>query len=147
MRLLLTALAVLCVLIVLPASAAEFRAVNVYLDAPAPLAAWQFELTSSSGMQVVGIEQGDSPVFDDAPYYDREVLRLGQTDRVIVADYSLDDPVSLPTGRVRIATVHLMLEDGGFDDLALTLVTATNEEGRVIDASIGLEDSPGENDD
>lgn len=135
-------------LVLQSAAAAEFRALDVYLDSSAPVAAWQFELTSHSGaMQVVGVEQGDSPAFDTAPYYDREAVRLGQADRVVVADYSLEDPAELPIGRVRIATLHVMLEDNASDGLKLRLTAVADENGRTIDASIELEDSSGGNDD
>ncbi|NOR35267.1 MAG: hypothetical protein GQ577_00835, partial [Woeseiaceae bacterium] len=68
----------------------RFTAVDVYLDSAEPVAAWQFELGDRVGvMKVVGVEQGDSPAYAHAPYYDREAVRLGEADRIIVADYSL----------------------------------------------------------
>ena len=115
-----------------------FRAVDVFITSNEPLAAWQFELRDLLGrMQVVGVEQGDSAAFDRAPYYDRDAVQLGQADRIIVADYSLTDESGLPTGRTRVATIHLMLR--GEPDLDLQLITATDGNGRVIDATISLE--------
>lgn len=122
----------------------RFAAVNIYLDASAPLAAWQFELNDRNGaMKVVGVENGDSDVFRRAPYYDREAVQLGTADRIIVADYSLADADELPTGRVRIATLHLVLSGADEPDFDLRLITANTHDGQAIDASIGLESPTG----
>lgn len=118
----------------------RFAAVDVYLDSTEPVAAWQFELGDRAGvMKVVGVEQGDSPAYARAPYYDREAVRLGKADRIIVADYSLADAVELPSGRVRLATVHLMLNSDDDADFNLLLVTATTYDGVVTDARISLD--------
>ena len=118
--------------------AIRFEAVNVILASDEPVAAWQFELNDRAGsMKVVGVEQGESAAFDRAPYYDRDAVQLGQADRIVVADYSLAAPASLPSGRTRIATIHLMLR--GETDFDLDLITATDSQGRVIDATVSLE--------
>lgn len=118
----------------------RFTAVDVYLDSAEPVAAWQFELGDRAGvMKVVGVEQGDSPAYAHAPYYDREAVRLGEADRIIVADYSLADVVELPSGRVRVATVHLMLSSDDDADFNLFLVTATTYDGVVTDARISFD--------
>ena len=118
----------------------RFAAVDVYLDSAEPVAAWQFELSDrTDGMKIVGVEQGDSPAYARAPYYDREAVRLGEADRIIVADYSLADAIELPSGRVRIATVHLLLNGDDDADFNLLLVTATTYDGVVTDARISLD--------
>ena len=116
----------------------RFVALDVVLDAAEPVAAWQFELSDrNQTMTVVGVENGDSPAFDDAPYYDRDAVADGSADRIIVADFSLDAD-RLPSGRIRIATIHVMLE-GGKPDFALTLINATTRDGRRIDATVALQ--------
>ena len=118
----------------------RFAAVDVYLDSAEPVAAWQFELSDrTDGMKIVGVEQGDSPAYGRAPYYDREAVRLGEADRIIVADYSLADVAELPSGRVRVATVHLMLNSDDDADFDLFLVTATTYDGVVTDTRISLD--------
>lgn len=118
----------------------RFAAIDVYLDSAEPVAAWQFELGDSAGvMKIVGVERGDSPAYARVPYYDREAVRLGEADRIIVADYSLADVVELPSGRVRVATVHLMLNSDDDADFNLFLVTATTYDGVVTDARISLD--------
>ncbi len=118
----------------------HFASVDIYLDSAAPFAAWQFELSDQHGvMKVVGVEQGDSDAFQRVPYYDREAVRLGDADRIIVADYSLADIDDLPRGRTRIATIHLMLSGTDGADFDLNLVTATTYAGEVTDARISLD--------
>ena len=116
----------------------RFVPVEIHLDSPQPVAAWQFELGDRSGaMKVVGIERGGIPAFPDAPYYDRTAVAEGDADRIIVADYTLAGKSRLPRGRMRLATLHVMLD--GDADFELRLVTATTYDGQAIDASIGLQ--------
>lgn len=117
--------------------APRFVPVDIYLDSPTPVAAWQFELADrNGGIKVVGVENGESPAFERAPYYDREATQTGAVERIVIADYTLADVAELPTGRTRIATVHAMVT--GVADFDLKLVTATTTDGRPIEASISL---------
>ena len=117
----------------------RFASVDIYLTSAAPVAAWQFELNDRNGaMKIVGVENGESPAFERAPYYDREAVQLGTADRIIVADFSLDDKEQLPTGRLRIATLHLALSATQEPEFDLQLVTAATHDGQVIGASIDL---------
>ena len=127
-------------------SSPRFVPLDIYIDSPAALAAWQFELKDRNGaMKVVGVENGGHAAFPRAPYYDREAVARGSASRIVVADYSLADESMLPIGRVHLATLHLMLE--GEPDFELRLITATTPEGSAIDASISfaaLDDNPQE---
>ena len=115
----------------------RFVPIEVYLDSPLPVAAWQFEVSARNGeMKLVGIEGGSSEHFRGAPFYDREILRGSQTDKILVADYSLADEALLPIGRFRIATLHLMLH--GEADLDAALMVTTTREGEPINASLEL---------
>ena len=122
-------------------SAARFVPLDIYLDSPQPVAAWQFELHDrNTAMKVVGVENGDSDAFQRAPYYDREAVQSGDVDRVVVADYSLAEESKLPSGRVRVATVHVMLV--GDPDFELKLVTANTADGRPIpEATVRLQET------
>ena len=112
----------------------RFMPVEVFLDSPEPVAAWQFELKDrNASMKVVGVENGGSEVFQRAPYYDREAVTRGDARRIVVADYSLAEESELPSGRVRVATLHLMLDDD--PDFELNLVTANTADGLPIDAA------------
>ena len=122
----------------------RFAALDVIVNATEPLAAWQFELNDRNGtMIIVGIENGESTAFGDAPYYDREAVQLGTADRIIVADFSLADEADLPSGELRVATLHLMLSGNREPAYEIELVTATNYDGQVIAASIRLDETNG----
>ena len=118
----------------------RFTALDIYLEADEPLAAWQFELRESSGrMRVVGVENGDSAAFRDAPYYDLAAVNDGMADHIIVADYSMNPAAELPTGRSRVATVHIQLEGLAEPDYELSLMAAGGADGAPIQASIEFE--------
>lgn len=119
----------------------RFVPVEVFLDSPEPVAAWQFEFKDRNArMTVVGVQNGGSDVFQQAPYYDREAVARGDADRIIVADYSLAEKSALPSGRIRVATLHLMLE--GDADFELQLVAANTADGRPIEAAtVSLEET------
>ena len=120
-------------------SSPRFVPLDIHLDSPAALAAWQFELKDRNGaMKVVGVENGGHAAFPRAPYYDREAVAHGSATRIVVADYSLADERLLPIGRVHLATLHLMLE--GEPDFELRLIAATTPDGSAIDASISFAD-------
>ncbi len=115
----------------------RFVALDIYLQSDEPIAAWQFDLADRQGMfRIVGIENGDSAAYQRAPYYDREAVNLGQSDRIVVANYSLEEPGDLPSGRFRLATVHLVQQGMNDLDINLELVNATNYDGVTAKASI-----------
>src|SRR6266478_811255 len=86
----------------------HFCAVDIYLDSRgAPLAAYQIEfLVTNSVGKIVGIEGGDHTAFRTPPHYDPKAI---QGERVIIAAFSLFSASALPTGRTRVATIHLMI--------------------------------------
>jgi len=117
----------------------RFAALDVHLESAEPVAAWQFELSEAGGrMRVVGVENGDSPAFAKAPYYDRKAIRDGRADRIIVADFSLRPAAELPVGTVRIATVHVRLSGDSGPEYVLRLTAAGNAQGKPVPASIHL---------
>ncbi len=122
----------------------RFATVDVYIDAAEPMAAWQLEFFAVSGrMQVVGVENGDSTAFDGAPYYDREAVENGRADRIVVADYSLDDESELPRGRVRVTTLHLMLSGDAAPEFNTRLIVASTYQGKRMNAGISFEIAEG----
>lgn len=143
-------LPVIAVLLLLAAASAmaespvRFTSVDVYIDAAEPMAAWQLEFSAVTGaMQVVGVENGDSAAFHGVPYYDREAVENGRADRIVVADYSLEDEGKLPSGRVRVTTLHLMVSGDEAPRFDTRLIVATSDKGTRIDAEISFEVSGG----
>lgn len=119
------------------ATAVRFESLDVVIDSPEPLAAWQFELTDRNGaMLIVGVENGDSEAFNDAPYFDLDAVQSGNAERIIVADFNAQPSAALPTGATRIATVHVRYNTFTDPDYALRLVAAGNAAGEPIDAAI-----------
>lgn len=118
----------------------RFATIDVYVDSPEPLAAWQFELREATGaMAVVGVENGESAAFAGTPHYDLAAVAQGRAERIVVADYSLGESDTLPTGRTRIATVHVRLTGAQTPEFELQLVAAGNAAGQAIDAAAVLE--------
>ncbi len=121
----------------------RFETIDIYLDSAEPVAAWQFEFDEQNGlMAVVGVENGSSNAFSEAPYFDREAVQLGRADRIIVADYSLEPKESLPVGRIRLATIHVRLSGDDLPEFQLSLVAAASADGKPVRASISM-DRPG----
>ena len=117
----------------------RFAALDIHMESAEPVAAWQFELSEAAGrMRVVGVENGDSPAFAKAPYYDRKAVNGGRADRIIVADFTLRPAAELPAGKVRIATVHVRLTGDSEPEYVLRLVTAGNAQGEPVPASVHL---------
>lgn len=120
-------------------AAVRFASVDVFVDSPEPLAAWQFELTDASGsMLIVGVENGDSAAFGDAPYFDLEAVQAGSAERIVVADFNADPGAELPEGATRIATVHVRYGAQIDPDYQIRLMAAGNAAGERIDAAIRL---------
>jgi hypothetical protein len=118
------ALALLLSLAAAPAPAPRFRTIPVEVDAGAPLAAYQVEITT--GGQIVGVEGGEAP-FDAPPYYDPAALAGG---RIILAAFSTER--SLPPGRHRVAVLHV--REVGEPRTDIRLVAAADPNGRRVDA-------------
>lgn len=147
MKSLLLAIISLCLFATSAATAASqvtFASVDVFIDSPEPMAAWQFEFAAITGaVQVVGVENGDSRAFGEAPYYDREAVEQGRADRIIVADYSLETEAALPKGRIRVTTLHLMWVADEAPKFDPRLVVVTSHGGKRINARISIEVSDG----
>ena len=128
--------------------AGRFLAVPVHVDVrDGRLAAYQFELRERDDrMRVVGVENGEHAAFAKAPYFDRQAVEAGTADRIIVAAFSTNAEDELPTGRTRVATVHVHLASEGEPQWEATLVRAGNAAGEAIEASITVgAETEGEN--
>lgn len=128
----------------IPVNEPVFSTLEITIDPEGkPLGAFQFELTSTnSSFTVVGVEGGEHAAFDHGrpPYFDLTTQRVN-TDRLVLAEYALPDADSnaLPTGPIRVATVHIMLE--GTDQIpepiqyAIKVTAAGDADGNPIDAT------------
>jgi len=113
---------------------ARFATIEIHVDAgEATLGAYQIDLAGSEGVTIVGIEGGEHEAFAEPPYYDPKALM--DSERVIIGAFSTDD--DLPSGRTRVATVHVRLttDEPRYE---LTLTTAASGDGTRIEASASL---------
>ncbi len=78
---------------------ARFSAIDLLVNADAPLAAWQIDIATTA--KIVGIEGGDG-LFAEPPTYDPAALNGG---RIALAGMTLAEKP--PSGRVRVARIHL----------------------------------------
>jgi hypothetical protein len=113
-----------------------FAPLHIYLDSGnRPLAAYQFELKAAAGqIKIVGVEGGQHAAFKEAPYYDPAALA---NDRIIIAAFNTGS--ELPTGRTRIATIHLQIIGEAEPDYELKLVVAADADAKEIPAEISFE--------
>lgn len=114
----------------------RFAPLHIYIDSGnESLAAYQFELKAAAGqIKIVGVEGGQSQAFKEAPYYDPAAL---QKDRIIIAAFSTGS--NLPTGRTRIATIHLQIIGDAEPQYELKLIVAGDADGKEIPAEITFE--------
>ena len=83
----------------------RFHAVDISVDSTnKPLAAYQVDFTASASAKIVGIEGGEHEAFKEAPFYDPKAI---QQERVILGAFSTAKADKLPTGKTRVATIHL----------------------------------------
>ncbi len=132
-RVSLVALALL--LAVYPASAGELRFVplDVFVDTGSTrMAAYQLEVELRSA-EIVGVEGGEPASFAAAPYYDPAALR---GNRIKLAAFST--AADLPSGRTRVAVLHVVESAGERARWEVVSVLATDSAARTIAARVDV---------
>ena len=124
----------------IPADEFRFEAVDVFVDSGnQALAAWQLELTSrSKGVEIVSIEGGEHPAFSEPAYYDPRAM---QNNRVILGAFNTGN--NLPSGRSRVARVHVQAKGPGKRLWHTELTTSANADGERIPAEISIAKAEG----
>lgn len=114
----------------------RFTAVDVYVDSgDEPLAAYQFELTATAGeFRIVGVEGGSHIAFAEPPYYDPAAL---MQDRIIIASFNTGD--DLPTGRTRIARIHVQIVGNQEPTFVVELDVAASADGSALKVNTDLQ--------
>lgn len=107
----------------------------------ARLAAWQFDLTCDDpAVRIVGIEGSTHKAFNDPPHYDPAAMK---TNRVIVAAYNTSPPADLPHGKLRIATVNVMIPAGSNPTFTLSLTAAADANAKALPHAVAtLKEGP-----
>lgn len=114
------------------ATAVRFTTVDIVIDAgDAPLAAYQIEFkATTAGVTIVGIEGGEHPAFSEPPYYDPKAI---QQERIILASFNTADASELPTGKTRVATIHLQVSGDTPPQYTIDLAVAADADGKRIE--------------
>jgi len=114
----------------------RFAPLHIYIDSDnQKLAAHQFELSATKGhVKIVGVEGGEHKAFSEPPYYDPAALAK---DRIIIAAFNTSS--DLPTGRTRIATLHLQIIGDVEPEYETNLIISSDAEGKELSAKLSLE--------
>ena len=117
------------------ADATRFEAIDIFVDSGRrQLAAWQLELKSTANdVQIVGVEGGEHPAFAEPPYYDARAMN---NNRVIIAAFNTGD--NLPSGRSRVARIHVQVRGSGARTWLSELTTSATSDGAKIPAEISI---------
>lgn len=120
-----------------PAAAIRFAALEVVFDTgDAELAAWQVELEDPTGRAtILGVEGGRPEAFRETPYHDRRALGRG---RIVLAACQPRGP--LPSGRARVALLHVRVEGPGEPDFRFRGTVAAERDGTRFDARVTVEE-------
>ena len=86
--------------------------------------------------RIVGVEGGEHPVYHDPAYYDPVAM---EQERVIIADFSTEATELLPTGRTRIATIHVRVAGEEQARYTADLDVSATVGGQPVNATITLE--------
>ena len=118
------------------AAGIRFEAVDVFVDSPdKAIAAYQLEFAVTNGVaKIVGIEGGEHPAFREAPLYDPKAM---QGERVVIAAFSTDP--DLPSGKTRVATIHLQVTGPAEPKLGMRLQVVADSKGKKITATTSFE--------
>lgn len=113
----------------------RFEAVDVFIDSgDQALAAWQLELQSTAkSVEIVGIEGGQHAAFSEPAYYDPEAMN---GNRVVLAAFSTAK--DLPSGKTRVARIHVQCEGRNLMEYRTTLIVAADAAGQEIQAEMTL---------
>jgi len=117
----------------------RFCAVDIFIDSGStPLAAYQFRFAvTNDTARIVGIEGGQHAAFRQPPFYDPKAI---QNDVAIVAAFSTAPSAELPTGKTRVATIHLRISETSRPQFDLKLQTVADAQGNKIASVASFEE-------
>ena len=118
-------------------SAAEFAVFDVYVDTGGePMAAYQLKISDEhAAVKIISVEGGDHASFREAPRFDPKAI---QRDVIKIAAFSLDAMNKLPSGRVRIASLHVEIGPGLTPEWKAVVEAAARPGGEKIAAEVSI---------
>lgn len=119
------------------AGGAEFAVYDVYVDsAGEPLAAYQLKISDRrAAVKIISVEGGEHASFAEAPKFDAKAI---QRDVIKIAAFSLDGREKLPSGRVRIASLHVEVGPGLAPNWNAIVEAAGSAGGKKISAEVSI---------
>jgi len=117
----------------------RFRPVDVFVDSgEQPLAAYQLHFQATAGdVKIVGIEGGEHPAFAEPPYYDPKAI---QREQVILAAFNALPVDQLPTGKTRVATLHVRIAGETAPQFEVKAQTAASADGERLAVTVACEE-------
>lgn len=118
----------------------RFEAFDLFVDAGQnTLSAYQIEVKANPAavgttkITLVGVEGGEHAAYKDAPHYDPAALHEDQLkDRIILAAFNTG--VDLPSGKTRVARIHVQVE-GPEPVFTVVMKVAATADGTKIQAA------------
>ena len=119
------------------AAPVSFRAVDVLVDSGAEaLAAYQLDFLATTGsVKIISIEGGQHAAFKEPPYYDSKAI---QQEHAVLAAFNTSPAAQLPSGKTRVATIHVQVTGGIQPQFATRIITAATVDGRPVRAHASL---------
>jgi hypothetical protein len=116
---------------------AEFAVFDVFVDSGAEhLAAYQLKISDDkAAIKILSVEGGDHASFAQAPKFDEKAI---QRDVIKIAAFSLDPREKLPSGRVRVASLHVEIGPGLAPDWKAVVEAAGGVGGTKISAAVSI---------
>ena len=114
----------------------SFRAIDVFVDSGnQALAAYQLTFVGTNSVKMVGIEGGEHSAFAEPPYYDPQAM---QSERVVIGAFNTSR--DLPSGRVRVATIHVQTQSNVAPGYGIQVNAAAAADGKAISVKANLEE-------
>jgi hypothetical protein len=100
------------------------------------LAAYQLKISDEkAAVKILSVEGGEHASFAQPPNFDGKAI---QSDVIKIAAFSLDAREKLPSGRVRVASLHVEIGPGLTPDWKAVVETAAGPGGTKISAAVSI---------
>ena len=119
------------------APTSEFAVFDIYLDTGAePLAAYQLKISDErAAVKILSVEGGEHPSFAEPPKFDPKAI---QRDVIKIAAFSLNGRGQHPSGRTRIASLHVEIGPGLTPEWIATVQAAAGPGGAKISTQVTI---------
>jgi hypothetical protein len=116
---------------------AEFAVFDVFVDSGADaLAAYQLKISDEkAAVKILSVEGGEHASFAQPPKFDGKAI---QRDVIKIAAFSLDAREKLPSGRVRVASLHVEIGPGMAPEWKALVEAAGGAGGTRISATVSI---------